>query len=122
MQKKLVNMSGMFYGCEKISKLDLSSFNILKKLKFMQHTFGECRNLEKLNLSNWKLPSGVNAYDIFSGCEKLDCLKATDKQLKNIYEEWLANRQNQVYPNINPKNLKINKGKEMQKEEDIDKE
>ena len=115
-------MSGMFYGCEKISKLNLSSFNILKKLKFMQHTFGECRNLEKLNLNNWKLPSGVNTWDIFSGCEKLDCLKTTDNRLKNIYEEWLLSQQNQVHPDINLKNLKISKGKETQKEKGIDKE
>lgn len=54
---------------------------------------------------------------MFSGCENLK-----DKQLKNIYEEWLANHQNQVHPDINPKNLKISKGKEIQKDKGIDKE
>ena len=34
----------------------------------------------------------------------------------------MASQWNQVHPNINPKNLKMSKGKEMQKEEDIDKE
>ena len=58
----------------------------------------------------------------FDKCENLKALKTTDKQLKNIYEEWMANQQNQVHPDINPKSLKINKEKEMQKEKDIDKE
>ena len=59
---------------------------------------------------------------VFDKCENLKALKTTDKQLKNIYEEWMANQQNQVHLDINPKSLKINKEKEMQKEKDIDKE
>ena len=88
----------------------------------MQHTFGECRNLEELNLNNWKLFKGVKSYGMFSECEKLSCLKTTELQLKALYKEWLASQQSQVYSNIDPKNLKINKGKEMQKENSIDKE
>ena len=50
------------------------------------------------------------------------CGNLKDKQLKNKYEEWMASHQNQLHPNINPKNLKMSKGKEMQKDKVIDKE
>lgn len=117
----VIDMCSMFYGCEKLKKLNLHNFDT-SKVEIMGGMFNGNRNLEELDLSAFDTSKVDTVIGMFKDCEKLKNLKATDKQLKNIYEEWLANRQNQVYPNINPKNLKINKGKEIQKEEDIDKE
>lgn len=83
----------------------------------MNGMFEWCVNLRELDLSHFDTSNVEEIQKMLSGCENLK-----DKQLKNIYEEWMESHQNQVHSNINPKNLKISKGKEMQKDKGIDKE
>ena len=136
------NMMGMFLACEKMQKLNLSSFDT-SKVTDMGNLFWRCYGLESLDLSSFDTSQVKYMNGMFSSCfylKELDlihfdtsnvkdmsemfawCGNLKDKQLKNIYEEWLENQQNQVHSNINPKNLKISKGKEMQKDKGIDKE
>ena len=88
----------------------------------MSNMFYNCFNLKELNLNDFNTSKVENMNRMFDGCRNLKTLKTTDKQLKKIYEEWMASHQNQVHSNINPKNLKISKEKEMQKDKGIDKE
>ena len=136
------NMMGMFLACEKMQKLNLSSFDT-SKVTDMGNLFWRCYGLESLDLSSFDTSQVKYMNGMFSSCfylKELDlihfdtsnvkdmsemfawCGNLKDKQLNNIYEEWLENQQNQVHSNINPKNLKISKGKEMQKDKGIDKE
>ena len=41
-------MSEMFFGCEKLKKLNLSNFNT-QNVTNMNNMFNHCRNLEKKN-------------------------------------------------------------------------
>ena len=122
----VVNMSKMFKKCSNLPSLDLSHFDtsndIYMNVIYMDEMFNGCKNLEELNLSNWKLDDIAYLDGIFARCDKLTSLETTDIQLKNEYQKTVVQQQNKMYSNIDLNNLKINEGKEMQKDKDIDKE
>lgn len=122
----VVNMSKMFRKCSNLPSLDLSHFDrsndIYMNVIYMDEMFNGCKNLEELNLSNWKLDDIAYLDGIFARCDKLTSLETTDIQLKNEYQKTVVQQQNKMYSNIDLNNLKINEGKEMQKDKDIDKE
>ena len=117
----VMSMFQMFDGCKQLKSLDLSRFNTYK-VKTMAWMLAFCMNLESLKLNKCKLHNAVNLDGIFAGCDKFTSLETTDVQLKNEYQKKVIQKQNKMYSNIDLNNLKINDGKEMQKEKSIDKE
>ena len=64
--------------------------------------------------------------EMFDDTSKLtkEGLNTSDKYILSLFNEEKGRESEKTfaYENINPKNLKMNKGKEMQKEKGIDKE
>ena len=65
----VTDMSGMFYGCEKLTSLDLTSFDV-SNVTVMNNMFAYCSSLEMIYAEDW---SGVvcESENMFAGCENL---------------------------------------------------
>ena len=112
----VIDMCGLFYGCEKLKKLDLHNFDT-SKVEIMGGMFNGNRNLEELDLSAFDTSKVDTVIGMFKDCEKLKNLKTTDKQIKNIYEEWRTGLQSETHPNIDFKKLKMDNTKELDAKE-----
>ena len=78
-------MSGMFYGCQKLSSLDLSKFNT-EKVEGMTSMFEECKNLSSLDLSKFNTEKVTDMRGMFYGCQKLTSLDLSNFNTANVME------------------------------------
>ena len=69
----VTNMSSMFARCEKLTTLDLSSFNTIN-VTMMNSMFTNCEKLTSLNLSNFNTSKVFSMSDMFYGCKNLATL------------------------------------------------
>ena len=76
-KKKLKNCSFMFANCERIIKLDLSSFNT-SQVTNMYYMFGKCYELNEINLSNIQTKNVINMGYLFNKCKKLKNITLPD--------------------------------------------
>ena len=68
---EVTDMTGMFYQCEALTSLDLSSFNT-SNVHYMRGMFEGCRNLETIYVGEgWSTESVVDSQDMFAGCVNL---------------------------------------------------
>ena len=65
--EKVVDMSNMFYGCESLEELDLSSFNT-SNVRNMNSMFSKCLSLKKLNLRNFNTGNVTDMCYMFMAC------------------------------------------------------
>ena len=63
----------MFYGCEKLTSLDLSSFNT-SAVTNMYGMFMSCSSLTSLDLSSFNTSAVVSMGHMFNGCNALETL------------------------------------------------
>ena len=70
---KVVDMSGMFLGCESLTSLDLSGFDT-SRVSDMSNLFTYCENLTSLDLSGFDTSQVTNMKGMFSCCENLTSL------------------------------------------------
>jgi len=69
---ELISANGVFSGCESVTSLDLSSWNIGDKLISIAYLFKKCKNLVKVNLPAWNSTTNAKRIEnLFEGCEKL---------------------------------------------------
>ena len=71
--EKVQDMSSMFYECKKLTSLDLSNFNA-ENVKDMNGMFYGCQNLTSLNLSNFNTEDVEDMSDMFRGCNSLQTI------------------------------------------------
>lgn len=71
-------MQGMFYGCKKLTKLDLRSFNT-KYVTTMYIMFKDCKALTELDLSSFNTEYVIDMSQMFSGCSNLTYIAKSDK-------------------------------------------
>jgi surface protein len=64
-------MEEIFYACNSLKSLNLSSFNTTS-VRNMKGMFSGCSELVSLDLSNFNFTSISNVEDMFSGCSELD--------------------------------------------------
>ena len=64
---------GMFYGCSRLSTLDLSGLDA-SKVTGMSRMFWDCRSLTSLDLSGLDASSAEDMSHMFDGCSKLKSL------------------------------------------------
>ena len=83
--EKVTDMSGMFYGCQKLSSLDLSKFNT-EKVEGMTSMFEECKNLSSLDLSKFNTEKVTDMRGMFYGCQKLTSLDLSNFNTANVME------------------------------------
>ena len=80
----VTDMTSMFYGCNAITSLDLSSFNTSNVMN-MNSMFDGCSSLTSLDISSFTDPQ--NANNVFSDTPadlkiKIDCNSAPNLQTK----------------------------------------
>ena len=71
-------MSDMFWGCQKLSSLDLSKFNT-EKVESMMGMFFSCSALTSLDLSNFNTKKVRYMNSMFNACSALTTIYAGDK-------------------------------------------
>ena len=76
-------MSDMFNGCKSLKVLDLSSFNT-KNVINMRFMFNACQSLTVLDLSSFNATK-ADIYEMFSGCSKLKKCECQDKKIKKSF-------------------------------------
>ena len=76
-------MSGMFYGCQKLSSLDLSKFNT-EKVTNMSSMFEDCQELSSLDLSNFNTKEVKQMTSMFWGCSALSSLDLSNFNTANV--------------------------------------
>ena len=67
---EVTNMLEMFYGCSRLTSLNLSNFNT-SKVENMYAMFAGCSSLTSLNVSNFNTSKVWNMVYMFSGCSSL---------------------------------------------------
>ena len=80
---KVTNMSYMFYGCKNLTSLDLSSFNT-EKVTDMSAMFDDCWNLTSLDLSSFNTSNVEDMNSMFYYCEKLTSLDLSKFNTANV--------------------------------------
>ena len=79
-------MCGMFYNCNNLQCLDLSSFNT-KNVTNMSCMFYDCKNLNSINLSSFNTQKVIDMKGMFYNCyslKNLDLFSFNTKNIKNI--------------------------------------
>lgn len=76
-------MTSMFYNCNKLTSLDLTSFNT-SKVRNMFNMFGYCRSLTSLNLSNFNTSNVTDMGQMFYGCNALNYLNISSFNTSNV--------------------------------------
>lgn len=77
------NMSSLFYGCSKLSYIDLSNFNT-SNVTQMNSMFNECALLETLDLSNFNTSKVTYMHSMFRNCKVLKILDLTNFNTSNV--------------------------------------
>ena len=81
--EKVTDMSGMFYGCQNLSSLDLSKFNT-EKVEGMTSMFEECKNLSSLDLSNFNTEKVTDMRGMFYNCSTLTSLDLSNFNTEKV--------------------------------------
>ena len=82
-EQDINNMSYMFYGCSKLTKINLSSFNT-KNVVNMNSLFYNCSNLIKINLTSFDTINVTNMCSMFYQCSNLIELDLSSFNTKNV--------------------------------------
>ena len=81
--EKVTDMSGMFYGCQKLSSLDLSKFNT-EKVEGMISMFEDCKNLSSLDLSKFNTEKVTDMRGMFYNCSTLTSLDLSNFNTEKV--------------------------------------
>ena len=82
-KKNLTKINHMFYGCWKLTSLDLSNFNTQEAIN-ISYMFYDCFSLITLNLSNFNTQKAEKIDYIFNGCKSLEEINLANAQIQNI--------------------------------------
>ena len=81
--KNVTRMTDMFFGCESLTSLDLSTFDT-KNVTRMGAMFSGCESLTSLNLSSFNTANVKDMALMFSGCESLTSLNLSSFNTANV--------------------------------------
>ena len=95
------DMSYMFYNCEKIISINLSSF-YTSECEDMSCMFYGCKSLSNLNISNLTPSKTINKKNFIEGCSSL-----TEITIKNTKEKSELQQQNNLHANFKIDNPQI---------------
>ena len=73
----------MFWGCDKLTTLDLSNFNT-SKVTDMISMFSDCSALTTLDISNFDTSNLTNMSSMFNGCSALTTLDISNFDTSNV--------------------------------------
>ena len=69
----MTTMNSMFYGCKKLTSIDLSGLNT-SNVTSMSHMFNECIGLESIDFSGFDTSKVIDMSYLFNECEKLESI------------------------------------------------
>lgn len=69
----VIDIDSMFNNCNNLTSLDLSNFNT-SKVTNMSYMFKDCRSLESLDLSNFNTSKVTSMKGMFTSCSKLNTI------------------------------------------------
>ena len=76
-------MDSLFYGCSKLTSVDLSNFNTSKVYE-MSNLFYSCTNLKNINFGNINTPSLETLKSAFNGCSELTSIDLSNFNTKKV--------------------------------------
>ena len=85
----ITNMSYMFYQCDSLTSLDLSSFDT-SKVTSMSDMFYQCDSLTSLDLSSFDTGNVTSMSGMFYQCDSLTSLRFPSNKSFNISSTGLA--------------------------------
>ena len=94
---KVTDISGMFYGCSSLTSLDLSNFNTSKVIN-MEYMFYSCSSLTSLDLSNFNTSNVTIMTYMFDGCSSLKDVYITVEATLNKLTNNLTSQGNTYIP------------------------
>ena len=80
--KNVTDMTYMFFGCESLTELDLSSFNT-ENVEWMYEMFYNCKSLTELNLNSFKTDKVEWMFEMFFNCSALTTIYCNEDWSKN---------------------------------------
>ena len=91
--KKVTIMSNMFNNCNKLKKIDLTSFEP-ERINYTNYMFNGCNQLEEIDLSKMKIIENTNITHMFSECENLKKINLSSFCITN------KNEMNNMFDNL----------------------
>jgi surface protein len=76
----------MFSCCDKLTSLDLSSFDNTSNVTDMSDMFSLCSSLTSLDLSNFDTSNVTNMSNMFDSCDKLTSLNLSSFDTSNVID------------------------------------
>ena len=83
--KNVTNMGSMFYNCESLRSLDVSRFNT-KNVTNMGSMFYNCESLRSLDVSSFNTKNVTNMGSMFYGCRHLQSLDVSNFNTENVVD------------------------------------
>ena len=81
--RNVTDMSSMFFNCRSLESIDLSSFDT-RKVTDMSDMFLNCQSLKSLDLSKFDTRNVENMYSLFGGCSALESLDISKFDTRNV--------------------------------------
>lgn len=78
----VTQLVSIFSGCEKIKKLDLSSWNV-SKVTTLENIFNGCKNLKQLNITGWTPGALTSVSNAFNSCHSLQNIDISNWNVTN---------------------------------------
>ena len=85
-KKNLTKINHMFYGCWKLTSLDLSNYNTKNAIN-MSYMFYDCFSLSTLNLSNFNTENAEKTVNMFNGCKSLQDINLANSHTQNVNDK-----------------------------------
>ena len=85
-KKNLTKINHMFYGCWKLTSLDLSNYNTKNAIN-MSYMFYDCFSLSTLNLSNFNTENAEKVENMFNGCKSLQDINLANSHTQNVNDK-----------------------------------
>ena len=79
----VTDMSYMFYGCSKLTSLDVTNFNTANVTN-MSSMFSSCKSLTSLDVTHFNTANVTNMSSMFSSCKSLTSLDVTHFNTANV--------------------------------------
>jgi surface protein len=86
-QKKIIDMSYMFCGCNKLNKVDLFSETDVSEVTDFSYMFNECNSIKEIELSNFNTGKAKKLNNMFYECELLEKIEGISEFITDNVED-----------------------------------
>jgi surface protein len=83
--RNVSNMSNMFFNCDNLTNINFSNFNT-ENVIIMSNMFCQCYNLENINISSFNTNNVINMSGLFQSCDKLINLNLSNFNTQKVID------------------------------------